>query len=64
MTDIQTQVTAAVANAKTTVEAEAKTVRQKAVAFVKAHIPTVVAAVGGYGLGATGLIGKVLKHFI
>jgi hypothetical protein len=64
MTDVQTQVTQAVATAKTTVEAEAKTLRQKAVAFVLAHIPAVVAAVGGYGVGATGLIGKVLKHFI
>lgn len=60
MTDIQTQATAVVAAAET----EVKTFRAKAVAFVKAHIPTVVAAVAGYGVGATGVIGKVLKHLI
>lgn len=60
MTDIQTEATTVVATAET----EVKTFRAKVVAYVKAHVPTVVAAVAGYGVGATGVIGKVLKHFI
>lgn len=60
MTDINTQVTAAVAKAET----EVKTFREKAVAYVKAHVPTVVSAVAGYAGGHYGLIGAVLKHFI
>lgn len=60
MTDLSTAETAV----KAAATAEVATVKSKVLAFVKAHIPAVVAAVGGYGVGATGLIGKVLKHFI
>jgi hypothetical protein len=60
MTDVQTQVTQAVATAT----AEVKTFREKVVAFVKAHVPTAVGSVVGYAGGHFGLIGAVLKHLI
>lgn len=45
------------------VEAKVQTIKSKVIAFVKAHVPTVIAASAGYGAGSFGLVSKLLKLF-
>lgn len=47
---------------KTAATVEVATVKSKALAFLKAHLPAVVSAVAGYAGGHYGVIGAVLKH--
>lgn len=47
---------------KATAQADVATAKSKAVAFVKAHVPTIVAAAAGFATGKFGLLGFVLKH--